>query len=400
MLRAERLNGVTQGVHEPRCALGRVLARPEHRHDHVLGLELEVHVIELAHQLRDTDAGAPRAPNVHREPQGIPIVDSGAPDKPLVQNVESGDSTDGLACPLDPRDGLGQELGSPDRRLAARCIQRGGEQCARAGGLREGDAAVDYVGVDQLVAAQVQDRRLGEAAEQLVDRGEHQVGATLERAVGQLLGEAHMRAPCLVDDQGHAALVRHAREPAHVRDRAEVGGRHGERGDRVRTAVERPGEGPRRQAVGDAELSVELGGYERRLEPGEHDAVHGARVHVSLRDDLASGMAQRETGGVVSLRGAADQEPAAPRSPCLRGEPLGPLKRRVRPDVDPLDSRRDVVLERSLAQCRDELGVRALAALVPRNVKPPGVARGVGDDGIEIRRLPLIEPPVGRGFPG
>jgi len=91
------------------------------------------------------------------------------------------------------------------------------------------------------------------------------------------------------------------RQPGDVGDRAEIGRRHGQRRDGVRGAVERLGEGLRGQAVGDAQLGVELGGDEGRLQPGEDDPVDRARVGVALHDDAAAVVAKREAGGVISL---------------------------------------------------------------------------------------------------
>ena len=82
----------------------------------------------------------------------------------------------------------------------------------------------------------------------------------------------------------------------------------------------------RREAVGDPELGVELGRDEGRLEPGEDDPVDRARMGVALDDDARALVAKREAGGVVSLRGAVDQKPAAPRAPGAGCEPLSTLK--------------------------------------------------------------------------
>ena len=101
-------------------------------------------------------------------------------------------------------------------------------------------------------------------------------------------------------------------------------------------------------------------------------------------------MSKREAGGVVSLRRAADQKPAALRSPCLRREALGPLEGGVRPDVDALDPGRDVVHEGRLAECGHEFGIRSLAALVAGDVEPTGIAVRIGDDRRQVRRLPLV----------
>jgi len=142
--------------------------------------------------------------------------------------------------------------------------------------------------------------------------------------------------------------------------------------------------------VGDAELRVELRRDEGRLEAGQHDAVDGARVNVALRHDPATGVAQGEAGRMVPLRGAADQEPAALCAPRGGRKTLRPLEGGVRADVDALDPGRDVVLEGRLPEGRNQRRVGSLAALVAGDVEPPGLALGVGDDGVEVRRLPLV----------
>ena len=101
-------------------------------------------------------------------------------------------------------------------------------------------------------------------------------------------------------------------------------------------------------------------------------------------------MTQRQAGGVVPLRRAADQKPAAPRTPGLGGETLRALKRRIGADVDSLDSRRDVVLERGSAEGGHERGVRPFSPLVSRYVEASGFAFGVSDQGVEVWRLGLI----------
>ena len=53
--------------------------------------------------------------------------------------------------------------------------------------------------------------------------------------------------------------------------------------------------------MGDAELGVELGCDEARLQAGEDDPVDGARVGVALNNDALAGVAKREAGGVVAL---------------------------------------------------------------------------------------------------
>ena len=84
--------------------------------------------------------------------------------------------------------------------------------------------AIDGFLADQLCAAcaEVQHRRLRQAADDLVRARDHEVGAEREGVCRQLLVEGHMCAPCLVDDQRHAVCVCNLGERAHVGDSAEV----------------------------------------------------------------------------------------------------------------------------------------------------------------------------------
>ena len=106
-----------------------------------------------------------------------------------------------------------------DRRLAARGVERAAQQRARARRLGQRDRAVDRVLADAPVglAAEVEHRRLREAADDLVRARDDEVGARRERVLGQRLVEGHVRAPRLVDDQRDAAGVRDLGEAARRR---------------------------------------------------------------------------------------------------------------------------------------------------------------------------------------
>jgi hypothetical protein len=93
---------------------------------------------------------------------------------------------------------------------------------------------------------------------------------------------------------------------------------------------------------------------------------------------------------MVATGGAVEQEPAAPGAPGVCREPLRPLKGRgLRPDVDPFDSRRDVVEDRRLAQGGYQAGIGP-DALVARDVEPAGVAGHIANDGVQVRSFALI----------
>ena len=151
-------------------------------------------------------------------------------------------------------------------------------------------------------------------------------------------------------------------------------------------AIERLG----RDAVGDAELRVDLRGHENRPEARHDEPVDRARVHVALHHDLLAALRERHACSVVALRGPVDQEPRAGGAPRLRRKLLGPLeRRRLRAGVDALRERRDEELQRSLPERLCQHRVRRIAALVTGDVQTPRRARGVRSQGVEIGRLRL-----------
>ena len=87
-----------------------------------------------------------------------------------------------------------------------------------------------------------------------------------------------------------------------------------------RVSRERRIEALGRQAVGDAELGVELGRHECGSETRQHERVDRARVRVALHHHLLAVVRERQAAGQVALRGAVDQKPRAPRAPRLGGE--------------------------------------------------------------------------------
>ena len=269
-------------------------------------------------------------------------------------------------------------------------VERARQQRAGAGRLEQRDAAVDDLLVEQVPVAEMDDRRLRDAADDLVRARDHRVRAERQRRGRQRRVEGEVRAPGLVDDQRHATGVRDLGQPRHVGDRAEVGRRDDRRPGGARRRLQRPLERLRGDAVGDAELRVELGRHEGRPQAGDHQPVDRARVGVALDHGLAAHVRERQHRDVVALRGAVDQEPAAACSPGRGGERLGLLeRRRLGTLVDPRGERGDVEGDGSLAERLDEAGVGRAAALVAGDVEAAGVAVGVGAQRVEIGRLGL-----------
>ncbi len=171
--------------------------------------------------------------------------------------------------------------------------------------------------------AEVEHRGLGEAADDLVGRGDDEVGAGRDRVLGEVGVEAQVRSPGLVDDQRQPALMGDLGEGGDVGAGAEVGGGDDDRADRAGMLIERGRRalaGVRQWATpssGSSSGATKAGRSPPRIEPVDHRGVD-----VALHDHPLAGVGEREAGGLVSLRGAVDQEPAAPGAPGLGGEPL------------------------------------------------------------------------------
>jgi hypothetical protein len=240
------------------------------------------------------------------------------------------------------------------------------------------------------VTADVDDRRLGEAADDLVRARYDEVRARGESVDRQIGVERQVRAPRLVHDEWHAAGVRDIDEALHVGDRAEVGGRRDVRADCVGGVRQRLIERLGSDAVGDPELGVELGLDEARPQPRHDQAVDGARVRRPLHDDLVAQVGERKARHVVALRRAVQEKPRAPGTPRLRGELLRALpRRRLGAEVDALDERRNVERQGAVAEGLAELGIRARAALVARDMEAAGPTGRIGAQRVEVGRFGL-----------
>ena len=175
---------------------------------------------------------------------------------------------------------------------------------------------------------EVHDRRLREAADDLVGARDHEVGAQRERVRGQVVVEGEVRAPGLVDDQRHAVGVGRPR-PARPR-----------RPPRRSRWATRPSRRPRpasRRARDRAPRASGSGRCPARGRPPARRRSGAAPPGCSRRwcssarcagPRPVAGVGEREQRHVVALRGAVDEEPGAPRAPGLGGELLGLLERR------------------------------------------------------------------------
>ena len=83
------------------------------------------------------------------------------------------------------------------------------------------------------------------------------------------------------------------------------------------------------------------------IPPLRHEPVDDRRVRVALRDDLRPERRERQAQRMVALGRAVGEEERALRAVGLGGEPLGALvRRRRRPEVDPVDVLRHVERQR------------------------------------------------------
>ena len=332
---------------------------------------------------------APDAAHVDHQPQRIVGVDAGAADDPVVEHVEPGDRADPLAQLGERGDRLGEQLLAVDRRLAAGGVERGGQERVRARRLDQGHGAVEDPLVDAVPAiAEVQDRRLGDRADDLVHRGEDHVGAALERRRRQRRGEVQVRAPGLVDDQRHAARVRDLGQRRDVGDGAEVGRRDDHRRDRVRLGRERrrrapPGSGSgRRPSSGSSSGATNRG---RRPESTSPSMIEEWTLRwTTTRSPVCASARQiawlpPEPPLTRNQLRFAPQASAASRWACWNGASAGSGATSIPSTPAGMSSSQHPLAER-LAQRRVGPG----AALVPGDVEAAGVAIGVLDQRVEV----------------
>ena len=207
-------------------------------------------------------------------------------------------------------------------------VERERQQRAGAGRLEQGHHAVDDVLVDQLGVAEVDDRGLGEAADDLVRRGDHQVRAGLERALRQLGREAKVRAPRLVDDQRHAAPVRDlGRAPRRRRRRRSRWARRRSRRPRRASRRARPRARPAvtqwaTPSSGSSSGATNVGSRPARI--GAVDRRSSGRC--AARRCCRPAWRRARQAAWFPCEAPLSEEPAAPRAPGLGGELLRELE--------------------------------------------------------------------------
>ena len=183
--------------------------------------------------------------------------------------------------------------------------------------------------------ADVQHRALRQRAGDLVRAREHRVGALRQRGRRQLVVEAEVRAPRLVDDERDAGAVGDLGAAGDVGGHPVVGRRDDERRARVGAAASAASSAAGVTQCVMPELRVVLGRDEARDAAAEHEPVDDRRVRVALGDDPRAQRRQRQAQRVVALGGAVGEEERARGAERLGGELLGALVgRRRRAEVD------------------------------------------------------------------
>ena len=280
-----------------------------------------------------------------------------------------------------------------DGELAARRVQRGQQQRGRAGRADQAHRPAKALGVHSSTPGDVEHRRLGERADDLVRRGDHRVGALGERGRRHAGVEAEMRAPRLVHHQRRVVSVGDLGEGGDVGRQPVVGRRDDEGRPRVGSAGQRRFERVPGDAVRHPQLRLERGSDPGRDPAREHEAVDHAAVRVALHDDRRAQGSQREAQRVVALRGPVVQEPRPPGAVEVGGQALGEVEGRGdrRGDVDAPHVLGNVDEQGVLADVVAQRRVGARPALVPGHVEARRLPEPVGRDRLEIRGDALLE---------
>lgn len=195
--------------------------------------------------------------------------------------------------------------------------------------------------------------------------------------------EAEVRAPRLVDDQGHPGGVGRVRDGAYVGHRTEIAGGDDVHGRGVRSAGERLRHVLGAHSVGDALDAVDGRPHEDGVQAGQHQSVDDAGVHAALHDQGAAQGRGDHGGDLVALGGAVGQEPGAPRAPGIGGQVQGLVQRGAGAEVDAVEQRREVEGRDPGAEPVRE--VRARGGGVAWDVQPQPVPSRMGQEGLGVR---------------
>ena len=200
------------------------LGHAEHRDHHVLAEQLEVHVVALAHEAPPARSRSRRC-RARRSRAAAGRRRARRARPPAARRARRGPGRRARrraappARPASPRAARGPRTAACRRAASS-------EPVSSELGLVDSTSVTQRSTTSSSISAplaQVDDRRLGEAAHDLVHARDHEVRAAGERVLGQLVAEGEVRAPGLVDHQRDAVRVGHLGQPADVGDRAEVG---------------------------------------------------------------------------------------------------------------------------------------------------------------------------------
>ena len=313
--------------------------------------QLDVDVERGPQRLCDLVSRAPGRADVDDDPQWIPAGDPGLADQALAEHRAAVNGVERRASLHGRADRPVEQRLTVNPQLAPRGIQRGHEQRARARRAHEPHRPGDGIGVDAPTGGDQQHRRLGEAADDLVRRGEHRVGAELERRArkARWKPKCEPHAPSTMSATPAACAT--SAHPADIGGHPVVGRRDDERGGRIRarSSALASASGVTPWAIPSS--TSYSGATKLGSATAQDQAVDHARVGISLDHHPHPGRGEREAERVVALGRTVGEEPCPLRSVGLRGELLGALVGSRRgPDIDPLDVLGDVEQQRAVAE--------------------------------------------------
>ena len=371
---------------------GRRLAEAEDRDDDVLGVELEVEAVVVEGGLWPAGSRSSRC----RARRSIGAAGPSRRSRPARPCASSSTARPGIAAIASRVAAIAASV-SPSSSSPWTQARR------RAASSEPESSALGLVVSTRLTqrsttaasirppAPEVQHRRLGQAADDLVGRGDDEVGAAGERVWRQLGVEVQVGAPGLVDDQRHAALVGDLGQPGDVGAGAEVGRRDDHRPDRARRR--RPAPSPATSGVrqwampssGSSSGATKVGRIPLRTRPSITEewtlrwTTTGSPPWASARQVV---WLPCEAPLIRNQVRRASQAPAASRCACWNGVGSGPMST---PSVI-----EGMSLRRPASPTSSRIaGSAPIAALVPRHLEATGVAGRVGEQRVDVgsRRL-------------
>ena len=193
-------------------------------------------------------------------------------DVVAVDDLDAGNRFEALARLVGHVDDLGDlRFGLEVHRLAGD-VERGQKERTRRSGRKHVQGNSKSRMVDSVALCQ-KNGTLGERTGSFMDRGGADVGAGVHRRKRQFVGEVELRAMGFIDEYDHVMRMGDFNDLLEFRSPAEVGRIDEEDGFRVRVLFDRPSDRMGGDAVGDAQVVVDVGLHEDRRGARQDEAV-------------------------------------------------------------------------------------------------------------------------------